>query len=284
MASKYADVIKGAKDLLSKSFNYNNKVEVKSTTPTGVTFTAEAVVSKPASASINASGASGSFKVDKLQVATDKKIVGEFSLVESFPGTKLTFKATDGSRAAGADAISAVIGAEYKDASGRSVLTVDADAIKAGVDATLLVAYEGVLLGATAKSSLAAGFSVTDYGVLVGYKTKAYTVSAAAEKKMTTVTASYLQVVSPTITTAAIAKFPLAAKASPAAFDIEAGLSYRAAADTTVTAKVNSAGKVAVSYAQQLSTLTKLTFASEVDAANVASDDHKFGVLLNITA
>ena len=167
-----------------------------------------------ASASINASGASGSFKVDKLQVATDKKIVGEFSLVESFPGTKLTFKATDGSRAAGADAISAVIGAEYKDASGRSVLTVDADAIKAGVDATLLVAYEGVLLGATAKSSLAAGFSVTDYGVLVGYKTKAYTVSAAAEKKMTTVTASYLQVVSPTITTAAIAKFPLAAKVS----------------------------------------------------------------------
>ena len=41
---------------------------------------------------------------------------------------------------------------------------------------------------------------------------------------------------------------------------------------------------MAVSYAQQLSTLTKLTFASEVDAANVASDDHKFGVLLNITA
>jgi ribosomal protein L13 len=68
------------------------------------------------------------------------------------------------------------------------------------------------------------------------------------------------------------------------AFDIEAGLAYRADKDTVITAKANSAGKVAVSYAQQLSSLAKLTFATEVDAANVASDDHKLGMLLNITA
>ena len=137
-------------------------------------------------------------------MGTDKKIVGEFSLVESFPGTKLTFKATDGSRAAGADAISAVVGAEYKAPNGQSVLTVDADAIKAGVDATLLVGYEGLLLGASAKTSFASGFAVGDYGLLVGYKAKDYTVSAAAEKKLTAVTASYFQTVSPTLTAAAI--------------------------------------------------------------------------------
>ena len=34
-------------DLLSKTFNYNNKVEVKTTTTDGVIFTSEAVVSKP---------------------------------------------------------------------------------------------------------------------------------------------------------------------------------------------------------------------------------------------
>lgn len=34
-------------DLLTKSFKYENKVEVKTTTPSGVTFTSEAVVSKP---------------------------------------------------------------------------------------------------------------------------------------------------------------------------------------------------------------------------------------------
>lgn len=66
-------------------------------------------------------------------------------------------------------------------------------------------------------------------------------------------------------------------------FNIEAGAAYKAAADTTVTTKVTSGGKIAASYAQQISPLAKLTFATEVDAANVASDDHKFGILLNIT-
>ena len=87
---------------------------------------------------------------------------------------------------------------------------------------------------------------------------------------------------SSTLTTTAVAKFPLANKASPAAFDIEAGLAYRAAADTIVTAKVNATGKVSVSYAQQVSPLTKITFATELDAANVASDEHRFGIALAI--
>ena len=72
-------------------------------------------------------------------------------------------------------------------------------------------------------------------------------------------TASYYQTVSNVLTATACAKFPLAAKASAAAFDIEAGLAYRAAADTTVTAKVNSVGKVSVSYAQQVNNLTKIS-------------------------
>lgn len=61
------------------------------------------------------------------------------------------------------------------------------------------------------------------------------------------------------------------------------GVQYKPAVDTTVTARVTSAGKVGVSYAQVISPLTKITFASEVDASNIASDDHKFGVLLSLT-
>lgn len=119
---------------------------MKTTTSTGVTFTSEATVSRPAAASIKAEGASGNFKLDKLQLGTDKKVTAEVSLAESFPGTKFTFKATDGSRAAGADAISAVVGVEYKAAAGNSIFTLDVDAIKAGVDATAVFAYEGLLL------------------------------------------------------------------------------------------------------------------------------------------
>ena len=106
--------------------------------------------------------------------------------------------------------------------------------------------------------------------MLVGYKAKDYTVSAQTEKKATAVTASYYHAIAPDMTAAAVAKFPLAPKASVAGFDVEIGLAYRLAADTTVTTKVNSAGKVAASYAAQVSPVTKLTFAAEVDAANIS--------------
>ena len=120
-------------------------------------------------------------------------------------------------------------------------------------------------MGASAKAGLAAagGVDLRDYNVLVGYKSKDYTVSAQTEKKASAVSASYFHAIAPDMTAAAVAKFPLAPKASASGFDVEIGLAYRLAADTTVTSKVNSAGKVAASYAAQVSPVTKLTFAAE---------------------
>lgn len=60
--------------------------------------------------------------MDKLALNTDSKIEGEFSLAEAFPNGKLIFKATDGSRAKGADAISAALGVEAT-AAGKSFIT-----------------------------------------------------------------------------------------------------------------------------------------------------------------
>jgi hypothetical protein len=281
--SKYADVIKNATDLLSKSYSYSNTVELKTSTPNGVKYTAKATVSKPAKTSVEAEFASGSFKVDKLGVGSDKKIVGEFSFAEVIPNTKLSLKTADGSRAAGADALKAVIGLERKDKT--SFVTLDVDALSYGVDTTAVVNYNGFLVGgaASAKLAKAGGVALDDYNVLLGWTDASTTVAVKTSKKLTEVTAGYHQVVSSTISTAAVAKFPLAA--APAdKFDVELGLAYKAAADTTVNAKVSSSGRVAVSYAQVVSPLTKITFAGEVDAADIGSDNHKFGVLLNLTA
>ena len=142
----------------------------------------------------------------------------------------------------------------------------------------------GFLLGASAKAGLASagGVDMRDYNVLVGYKTKDYTVSAQTEKKASAVSAAFYHAIAPDMTAAAVAKFPLAPKATVAGFDVEIGLAYRLAADTTVTTKVNSTGKVAASYATQVSPVTKLTFAAEIDAANISSDDHKFGLKLAV--
>lgn len=280
MATKLIDVAKGANDLLTKSFKYDNKVEIKSKASNGVTFTSEAQVSKPSSVFVKAEGKSGTFSVDKLQVSSDKKIAAEFSLADAAPGTKLTAKFTDGSRAAGADAITAVVGAEIK--SGKAFTTFDVDAIKQSVAFTTLVAYKDFLLGASAKITTDSGVKPADYGVLVGYKTKEYTVSAETEAKLAGLKATFYHVSSPTLTTAAIARMPLTGGSAYKSSDVSLGFAYAAAADTTITTRVSSAGKVAVSYAQQVSPMTKLTFATEIDAANIASDDHKVGVLLSI--
>lgn len=281
--SKYADVLKQAKDLLSKSYNYNNKVELKTSTATGVNYTAEAVVSKPSSTLVKADYANGNFKVDKLQVGSDKKIVGEFSLADAFAGTKLSFKASDGTRATGADAVTAVVGLERKDKS--SVVTVDIDALKYTVDATACVNYEGILLGGQAKASFSspAAPAVTDYNVLLGYKDASSTVAVVTDKKASGVTAGVFSVVNADLSTAAVAKFPLAFKTA-SAFDVEVGVAYKAAPDALVHAKVNAAGKAAVSYAQTLNKMAKVTFAAEVDVANIGSDDHKMGINLAFSA
>lgn len=281
--SKYADALKNAKDLLSKSYNYDNKVELKTSAPNGVSYTAEATVSKPAKALVKAAYSSGNFKVDKLQIGSDKKIVGEFSLAEVAQGTSFSFKATDGTRASGADAVSAVVGVERKDS--KSNVSVDVDVLNYGVDTSALVNYNGFLIGgaATAKLAKAGGVDVSDYNVLLGWTDKSTTVAVQTGSKLSKVTAGFYQVVNSTITTAAVAKFPLAF-APASSVDVEVGLAYKAAADTTVNAKVNNTGRVSVSYAQVVSPLTKLTFATEVDAANIGSDDHKFGITLNITA
>lgn len=279
--SKYADVFKGAKDLLSKSFNYTEKVEVKTAAPNGVVLTAEVGLSKPTSASLKIEGSKDGLKLEKLSLATDKKLALEFSLDKAFPGTKLSFKGSDASRAAGADAITAVIGVEHSADFGN--FTLDVDALNYGVDATALLALgDGVLVGASGKATVLPAFDVRDYNVLLGYRAKGLTLAVQTDKRLSGVTAFYHQAIAPNMATAAVAKFPLAAKAA-SAFDIEVGLSYAPSSDVTVVGKANSSGKVAGSYAAQLNSSAKLTLAAEVDAANIASDDHKVGIALAIS-
>lgn len=228
------------------------------------------------------SWSSGNFKVDKLQVGSDKKIVGEFTFVNALQDTSLSFKASDGTRATGADAVTAVIGLVN---TGKShVATLDVDALKSTADSSFVLSYEGFLVGGQVKAGLkGAAPDVTDYNVLLGYKEKSLTAAVVTDKKLSGLTVGVHAVASPTVSYAAQAKFPVAMKQA-SNVDLEFGCAYKAAADTTIHAKVSSAGKVAVSYKQALNSMATVTFAGQVDAANIGSDDHAFGINLALTA
>lgn len=314
--SKFADVLKATRDLLEKPFKYENKLEIKTTSKNGVSFGVESVVSKPSSTLIKVDGAQGNLKLDKLQVGSDKKAVLEVSLVEAFPGAKLSFKAADGSRAVKHHAekpaaelskasaaptapqhkkadsgIKAVIGAEVKQSFG--MFTADFDAIDLAVTLTGAVNYSGAILGASAKvAGLAESPALSAYDLILGYKSADFTIAAQTDSKLANVSLGYFHDVSPEIKFATLAHFPTPGTAAPpadsgkseAGYSVDAALAYKLDTNTTVTGKVNHKGVVGLSYVQQISPLTKLGFASEIHGAEIAGDKHTFGISLNITA
>jgi len=288
--TKYADVAKAAKDLLSKPYPETHKVELKAAANNGVVFTSEAILGpaskKSAVLTVKGEGVvSGNFKVDKLSVDSNKDVLADFSLAEVLPGTKLTFKARDGTRAAaveGVEPISATIGVEHKADFG--TFTVDVEALQQAVDATAVVGFDNFLAGGSVSVKGGKQFAVDKYSVLVGYKAKDVTVSVEGQQKFDSFLASYHQVINPTLTVAAQAKLPRKL-ADSSKFELSAGVQYKTSPDVTLAGKATHTGKVAVSYAQQLSSLAKITVGAEIDSAKITSDTaHKLAIAMNFTA
>lgn len=284
MPAKYADTSKAAKDLLTKPYATSNKLEFK-TIADGVTLTTEAVISKPASVLVKGEAALGEgFKLDKLQLCSDTKVVVELSNNALLKNTKVSLKATDASRSAGAGAISATLGAEYTLPNFAATFEVNAlEHATVPVDVTAVASYEGFLFGGSVSAGLKS-LAITDANVMLGYKSKTLAVSAATEKSMKTLAVSAHQVVSPDLTVGAVAKLPVSGQGK---VDLIAGVGYKISPETTLHAKVSQSGKVGISYATAIGSAalpTKFTASVELDAANVASDDHKFNWGFSVTA
>lgn len=225
------------------------------------------------------------FKVDKLQLCTDTKVALELSNSKLLKGTKLYLKGTDASRSAGAGAISASLGAEYTVPNFTGTFEVNAlEHASYPVDATGVFAYDNFLVGASVSAGLKS-LAITDANVLLGYKSKATSATLFTEKQRKTLVAAVTQSVNSELAVGALAKLPVAGAGK---LDLTAGLSYKLGADATLHAKVNHAGKVGISYLTALNTAAtlpaKLTVSLELDAANVASDDHRFNFGLNFSA
>jgi hypothetical protein len=219
--------------------------------------------------------------VDKLQVSSDGKLALELSNSSMFKDTKLYFKGSDASRAAGSQAISASVGAEYKTSPFVGVLELNVlETATIPASASGVLNYKGFLFGGEFKANVKTA-ALTDYNFLLGYKTKELTAVAKTEKKFSTVSAGIWQSVAPDMLVGGEAKLPLSGQGK---VEVTGGLQYKISKEQTLNAKFASSGKAGVSYAHQVSKLFKLTLASELDTANIASDDHQLGLTLGFTA
>jgi voltage-dependent anion channel protein 2 len=287
--SKYSSVLKNVKDLLQKPFSYDNKVELKTKASNGTTFTTDASIGADgaAAANINVTGKHGAFGVDKLAVGTDKKIIGEFSLGAVAPGTDVNFKFTDGSRAAGAKTTASVGLVYTNDALG--VATVDADALEGpNFDITLLKNYKGFLLGVQTKVNTTflggdkskGAVSFGDCGGILGYTTPDYTLFTQCNKCGEAVDIGLTHNASSKLTAGFLATLACKDKKAP---KVAFGGSYKLDDTTTVFGTADEAAKLSFAYKQKLNTFATLTVSTQIDAVNLASDNHKFGLQLNLT-
>jgi len=157
-------------------------------------------------------------------------------------------------------------------------------------------------------------YQVIDYNALLGYKAGDITVGLTGEKNFKSAVLGFHQAVSKELAIAASAKVTPAVAEAPKAeapkaddkaaavaaagetpkpkaegsVEVSAGFTYKANADTVLAVKFTTDAKqkrtVDLSYAQQLSSLAKLTVGANIDAANIAKADHKIAVSLALSA
>ena len=232
-----------------------------------------------------------SVKADKVVVDTSGRVEGVFSLSEAIKGTKLTFTLVDAQRTSDEDKHAVKLSAEHKAAWG--TVFAELDLLKYGLATTLLTGVEGALFGASLDYSLAAG--VKDYSPLLGYSAKGITVGLVAgkgkgkdAKPCDTLEVSYFQKASAQVDLAANFKAPTAPKGL-AGVTVAFGGAYKYSADATLSAKLaadaeSGTRRLAIALAQQVSPLAKVTFAADLNANDIAKDDHKLHVALALSA
>jgi len=294
---KYSSIYKAAKDLVNKPFSWDNKVEIKTNASNGAKFTLDGSIQDKdgsAASNIKVEYAFDNIKVDKLTLGTDKKIVGEFTYKGAAPNTDMTFKFQDGSRASGAD-ITASVGAVYTDSDNALTLTADADILDGPkFDFSGVFGYQGFLVGGSASvatSLLASGdaaakdakdaapVGLSNYNVLLGYRSGDYTLAAQTEDSLSKASVSLVHNASDALSTGAIAGFDVSGSS---AFDITLGAQYKLDGDSTVSGAANSAGKVSLNYKQKVSDFATFSASGQVDPLALDSDNHKFGLTLTL--
>jgi len=289
MASVFGDVIKPTADFFKKTFSFDNKVELKSTAPNGVTITAAGGITAKGTgvASLQGECKTGSIHVNKLAIDSAGVVDAEFGLPNLAAGTSATFALKDGTRASGA-ASSAKIGVKtLQDLGVNTGVKLDVDAVKGVADASVLFNHGQFMLGASTSldAHLAdkSGVEVTGYDAVVAMHQDGTRFGVQTAKKFAQATAFVHSKASSTVTLAGQATFglkPAAAKPVNVAF----GATYLWDDATKVSGALDDAGNVKLAYNLAVSPKATLNVYGEVKALDIAGDAHRFGTKLSLRA
>jgi hypothetical protein len=279
---KYKDLNKASNDLLNKEYHAARKLKVKTSTNNGVTYTTEGTLkNKSILAKLGASFKhSSGIKVDKLQVTTQGRVVGEFTMADIADGVNVTLKFEDGDSSSSA-AQKGTAGIDYAD----SNMSFNAlfDVVNGPtVSAAGVFAIDDFVVGGHAKYNThfddESGGALKDYGIAAGYRGSDSSATLSTGSKLDSFNLSVLHKVDSDTTVAVSADY----NRSKQTKNLVVGTGISLDRDTTVQAKINSSGTVSLNYLQQIKPTVKLGASVAVDATDFAADTHKFGLSLTL--
>jgi len=274
----YGDLGKAAKDLVNKGYNYGGiKCDVKTATATGVGFTTSG------SSNLDTGKVAGSleakYAIKDLGASltqkwtTDNSLNSEISLEDKLlKGLKLTLETTF---APASGKTTGVLKSAFKQP--HLAANVDVDFGGPTVHGAAVLGYEGWVAGYQLAFDTAAR-KLTKSNFALGFRAGDFQVHTAVNDGSEFVGSLY-QKLSGNLETGVSLSWANGTNAT--SFALASKLAVDA--DTTIAAKVNNAGQVGVSYAQNLRPGVQLTLSSLVDAKNFNAGGHKLGLGLEFT-
>jgi hypothetical protein len=258
---------KSVKDLFSKKYDYANEIKV----------TSKADPSLKLEASGSDAGKNGlagktvftyndkSFGEAEITVATDKDINGKFTFDQFQDGVDVIVTTTT--------ALAPTVEVNHKTDCSACNLKFKTDGSKHNLDASAVYKYDAVAVGVS--GSTADFGSLKDYNAGLEYSSGDITVSAVTSKKCETVTLSFLQKWTSSLSWGA------RMNVLPECDAITVGTDYKLDGNTVVKGMANTSGVVSTAIEHQLSDPKfKMNLAAEFDT-NSGLSAQKFGVGLS---
>jgi len=273
---EFADIGKFTRDLLDKEYNFGQtKVELKSTTHSGVTFTT----------TLDRNNHDGALK-GELKGKFEHKETGvtftetyntnnDLNLkaeTEPADGVKLELDTSFNPYSAKKEVKA---GFSYKNDVLRTTTKVNV-LESPTLTSDLTLGTQGFIVGGQVVADVAQK-SLKNFNLGLGYSDKDYALSLNANKSFNQFVLGYYHNVNSSTSVGATAVWGFGDKS----LLIQFGGSYKVDRDTTFKAKVDSSGRVGLGYAQRIRQDTKATFGLLIDTRNLDQNAHKLGFALN---
>lgn len=269
MPSKFANLGKGAKDLLNKKYQFDTKFKITTSSANGVELTTDGKLAKSTLGSLAAkfSPFSG-VNIEKLGLDTNNRLFVEAKLTDIVDGATFSAKVEDGNKQVGVLGVSAGVAGTQVD--------VDVDAVNTAVNASAVIGYGDFEFGGSANVDLAGegGPAATAYGAALSYSAGDLNVTVKSTGKFSNAAISALSSLNSDTT--------IAATFDGAKKSLIVGGAYKVDSDTTLQGKLDTGAQFSFNWIQKLSKSVSLTASGAINLNDVAGDSHKMGLAFTL--